>query len=66
MKLLLTEAFEVVKTFPDEFSGEAREVKEFLTYICYSLVALEETGTVELSNATIHALLFLWAHSRIK
>jgi hypothetical protein len=66
VKTLIADMQRVVATFPKEFSGESTEIKELLLYMCSCLTALEETGNIELSNAAIHALLFLWAHSRVK
>jgi len=56
----------LIREFPTEYRGESLEEKELLLYLCSCLQSLEALGKVELSNATVHALLFLWAHSRIK
>jgi hypothetical protein len=66
VKVLVEHLSVVVSRFPPEYQGEAKEVRELLVYMCSCLTALEATGNIELSNPCIHALLLLWAHSRLK
>ena len=63
---LINRLHEVMRKFPPEYQGEEKEEKQFLIYLVACLDSLEKTQNVRLSNATVHMMLFIWAHSRIK
>ena len=63
---LISQLQKVMRKFPPEYQGEEKEEKQFLIYLVACLDSLERTQNVRLSNATVHMMLFIWAHSRIK